>query len=73
MDLYSISDMGDEVATLIQALYRGRTGRKRAKMIRSGSEDISNSIIREGLGCLGRHPLILKHTFLELKIPVGFS
>jgi len=62
--------MSDEVATLIQALYRGRSARRRAQSIKIGGENISKSIIREGLGCLGRHPFLLKHTFLELKITV---
>ena len=59
--------MQGEVDRLIQDVYLKRPER--------GTIENDNVLkkIRDGLKCLGRHPLILKHAFLELKAMVNFN
>jgi hypothetical protein len=56
--------MQTEVDRLVQDLYIHYPERDRIE-----KDDVLCKF-RDGLKCLGRHPLLLKHAFLELKISV---
>lgn len=56
-------------AIRIQSIHRGRVGRKRfAESIES--LPLTLAMIKKGLMCHGEHPLLLRHTFLQLNVPV---
>lgn len=41
------------------------------EQIVSDSNVLSHEVVKRGLGVLGKHPILLNHTYLELKVPTG--
>lgn len=68
----SVSDArSQELAAIrIQSIQRGRIGRNRVAKRKEGGVPLDSSTIKKGLRTHGRHPILLKHAFLQLEIPV---
>ena len=69
----NISDeRSQELAAIrIQSIQRGRLGRHRVAQ-KTGTASLTIGMIKKGLRTHGRHPILLKHAFLQLEIPVPF-
>jgi hypothetical protein len=69
----SVSDArSQELAAIrIQSIQRGRLGRNRVAK-KNGGVVLDSNAIKKGLKTHGRHPIHLKHAFLQLEIPVCF-
>lgn len=67
----SVSDArSQELAAIrIQSIQRGRLGRHRVAQ-QTGTASLTSGMIRKGLRTHGRHPILLKHAFLQLELPV---
>lgn len=39
--------------------------------LEGGESVLSHDLVKKGLGVLGKHPILLNHTYLELKVPAG--
>ncbi len=67
----TISDArSQELAAIrIQSIQRGRLGRHKVAK-KNGTVILTNGMIKKGLQTHGRHPILLKHTFLQLELPV---
>jgi hypothetical protein len=67
----TISDArSQELAAIrIQSIQRGRLGRNRVAQ-RTGTLELTSALIKKGLRTHGRHPILLKHGYLQLEIPV---
>jgi hypothetical protein len=58
----------EELAVIrIQSQVRGRSGRSFVSK-KIGTLPLSISMVRKGLKCHGRHPFLLRHTFLQLEL-----
>ena len=53
-----------DVDKLVNAVYMGNAP------IRTAANSENKNVIKNGLGCLGKHPLLLSHAFLELIVSV---
>jgi hypothetical protein len=67
----SVSDArSQELAAIrIQSIQRGRLGRNRVAK-KTGGIVLTSTTIKKGLKTHGRHPILLKHAFLQLEIAV---
>lgn len=64
------NERSQELAAIrIQSIQRGRLGRNRVAQ-KTGSVVLTSNMIKKGLRTHGRHPIYLKHAFLQLEIPV---
>jgi hypothetical protein len=57
-------------AIRIQSIHRGRVGRQKVAR-HTGLATLTLGMIKKGLKCHGCHPILLKHTFLQLELPVS--
>lgn len=56
-------------AIRIQSIHRGKSGREIVAR-KAGNLALSTLMIRKGLKCHGLHPILLKHAYLQLELPV---
>ena len=65
-----VNARSQELAAIrIQSLHRGNTGRERVAR-ETGNLALTSVMIKKGLKCHGLHPILLRHTYLQLELPV---